>query len=332
MKNIIEEDITFVIQGAVNREDTQKTISSIKKFFPKSYIILSTWEGSNVSDFEVNEVILNKDPNGFKYFFNSEVSNNVNRQITSTINGLKKVKTKYAFKIRTDFILTGNSFLKYFDEFEKYNNDYKIFKHKVITSTFITRNPKCKKFPYPFHVSDFCFFGLTEDLIDLFDIPLVDKEEQNYFLEHKGIKNPNNFICRYAAEQTIMINWLKKYKNIDCKYYNDNSEKNIKLTEQFIVNNFILLNWKQFDINTLKFYLTKLKSRLEANICYTYLDYTKLYKKLCDNEYKTKFIDTEFLEILISKVRRFLLKPIANLICMFIKNKDLKAKIRLKLY
>ena len=140
MKNIFIEnkDITFVVQGAIDEKYITKCINSIIKYFKNSSIIISTWENEFVPDdvlAKVNKIIYNTDP-GFctRNCKPDGKPNNVNRQIVSTINGMKEVKTKYAVKIRSDFIIKNNNFLKYFDNYNKFDNDYRIFEKRIVAS------------------------------------------------------------------------------------------------------------------------------------------------------------------------------------------------------
>lgn len=334
---IDSSDITFVVQGVICEINTKKTIDSIKKYFPSSQIILSTWEGSETAQYNVSEVVLNKDPGGF--YSDKRIQkapNNINRQITSTINGLKQVKTKYAFKIRTDFELTGNNFLKFFDNFNVCNSEYKFFNHKVIACNLSTCNSRKKdKFAYCFHISDFAFFGLTEDLIDLFDIPLVDIDDK-IFVE-KG------YFSRFVPEQIIITEWLKKHNfKFNFKCFNDKNKDNIFLTEQVIVNNFILLNYDNFSVYPLKKSLQPPKSMQkyikDYGRNYTQFEYFELYKKYCDNSIdllllkKYDKLNLNKYKLMLYEpllyIRKLIFKPIANIMCWFVKDKNLKHKIR----
>ena len=94
-------EITFVIQGQVV-DATKKTIASIRKLFPESKVILSTWKGENIDEIFTDKVIENIDVGPTVIEFNKNLKPrtvNINRQIVSTINGLKSVDTKFAVKI-----------------------------------------------------------------------------------------------------------------------------------------------------------------------------------------------------------------------------------------
>lgn len=62
-------DISIVIQGAVDKINTPKCVKSLRKYFPGSQIIVSTWEGTNINALDADDFILSKDPGGFRVNF-----------------------------------------------------------------------------------------------------------------------------------------------------------------------------------------------------------------------------------------------------------------------
>lgn len=86
-RDIAFKEIAVVIQGGVSDKYTLEVLQSIKKHLPGSFIILSTWEGTKEIkgvDLQIN----NTDP-GATILNKEGQLNNINRQIVSTINGLK---------------------------------------------------------------------------------------------------------------------------------------------------------------------------------------------------------------------------------------------------
>lgn len=233
------EDISFIIQGAINKKTILNSINNIHTFFPGSTIIISTWKGEDIKNIPCEKFIFNDDP-GF-YFYSKKTNekiNNVNRQIVSTIAGLREAQTIYSFKLRSDFIINGDNFINFFNKFTEYDALYHIFKNKVLACCYFTRDPQ-RSF-YLFHPSDISFFGYTNDLINYFDIPLMG-ELDAYF------DSNNNFFNRYVPEQYIFVNFLRKNKmNIYFHYYNDISTLNILETKKYFLSNFIFLNFEQF--------------------------------------------------------------------------------------
>ena len=193
---IENSDITIVVQGLVDNEITKKCIKSIREVLPGSNIILSTWKNSKVEGIDYDKIILNEDPG--HYFRRVELIdgklakkkvNNINRQIVSTQNGLKAVTTKYSLKLRTDFLITHDQFKNKFETIQSLNifeKNYQIFKKRVICCQCGTHSVRKGKFYLPFHYSDFAHFGLTVDLLNLFEIPLATMDELTYFEDNKN--------------------------------------------------------------------------------------------------------------------------------------------------
>ena len=137
-EKISENEITFVIQGPIikandatnkssdfNRkfteghikEDdvTKKSCESIRKYFPKSKIILSTWENSNSEDLNIDMKIESIDPGASNYYYKDQKIkklNNINRMLVSSYKGLISVKTKFSVKLRSDMYFQSNNLLK----------------------------------------------------------------------------------------------------------------------------------------------------------------------------------------------------------------------------
>lgn len=294
-------DISVVVQGPIS-EVTKSCISSIRNFLPESTIIVSTDETADVTEINYDHLVLNKDV-GAKYSadLGGKKPNNVNRQITSTLNGLKAVKTKYALKLRSDFILTGNSFLDYFQKYQHFNEQEKYFEQRILACTIFSKLPKKSKFiemsgsGYPYHLSDFVQFGLTKDLLKLWNVDLVSDEDLNWF-----DKPTEEYVRhRYNAEQQIFVQFMKK-NNIAyfADHFHDRNEKNSKHTDLIMANNFVLLPFEKFCLQP-----TKDLFKLGFNhyytasymLCYTHRDWLKAYKQYCDPKVKIGLIDWDYL-------------------------------------
>ncbi|MDR2526684.1 MAG: WavE lipopolysaccharide synthesis family protein [Rickettsiales bacterium] len=288
--SINPNDISFVIQGELKAEITPRTIDSIRRFFPGAEIVLATYIGSDVAGLDYDKIALVADPGFYQHDDRLESKpNNVNRQIQTTLAGLKASTRKYAFKIRSDFILTGRGFLDFFSKFPKYDCDYKVFNEKILSCVFFARNPRTLAFGHYllFHPSDLVFFGLCEDLINLYDIPFMNEEDSVYF-ELNG-----NKYCRYAPEQHIWVNCLRKNgkKKIDF----DSSVlsatyKDIKETEKYAVSNFVYLDWTQFCLKPPE-HLARF-SKNDFASCITHVEWQKLYKKYLDDMHELPIRDT----------------------------------------
>lgn len=175
------KDISFVIQGAVmsdeknNKNWTRLSCESIRTLFSDAEIILSTWKGSDVSGIDYDILIENEDPGALTSYFREKNGesciNNINRQIVSSREGIKRAGRKYVMKLRSDSYLTGKEFLDFYSLYGRED-----IGRKTRILSFEPRNPK-GLYSGQFCLCDFWFFGTKEDLLRLWDIPLYKNSE-----------------------------------------------------------------------------------------------------------------------------------------------------------
>ena len=247
---IASKDISVVVQGKIEPKYTGKCLKSIRKHLPKAEIILSTWKNEPIQNLNYDVLILNKDPGA--YVFTSDVKpQNQNRQIVSTLNGIKKASRKYVLKLRSDIRLNGTKFLSYFAKYQKRNAQCKILQERVLINSLYTREPLTKNKPFLFHPSDWIMFGMKEDLLNIWDIPLAQEPQTSeYFKNNPDMPHVEGFYTRWHAEQYIWMSFLKK-NGVDLQFdnYMSYSPELTELSELSIVNNTLLLEYKkQFDI------------------------------------------------------------------------------------
>lgn len=301
----------MIVQGSIDKINTPKCITSIRTFLPEAEIILSTWENSDTSSLDYDKLVLSEDPGAIVFDLHNGKLNNINRVLLSTKRGLEKATRPYILKLRSDLVLLNDNILNYQDNFRRID-DYKLFKNRIYSSLlfslkFENFNGSDKYHYRPFHISDWWYFGLNEDIKKLYDVPLVEEPAfSNYFVFNKP--KPKVFLCfpyllwRMSPEQYILSSCAKNsFPNIK---FNDNSDytpENIQQSEIIVVNNFLILDANQSGINNAKEEYVKLN--LSSHVCKDGLYYPKTwlkdYKKYCDPDYKIpfKFIWKEDLKI-----------------------------------
>ena len=186
--NIQSDDITFVVQGVVkDKPSVKKCIKSIRSFFPASKIILSTWENSDISGLDFDKLVLSKDDCPiYKFYKHLSINNNINKQIISSRNGLKYVKTRYAVKMRSDIIIKSDNLLRYIT-LARNESKKKCLKSKLIIPYDLSINPKKTKLL--FHFNDWFLAGETVGLKKIFNIPLMPLKDLKFF---EGSYNPED--------------------------------------------------------------------------------------------------------------------------------------------
>lgn len=333
---IDSKDISVVVQGAIG-DVTQRCLLSIRKVLPKATIILSTWEGTDVSGLEYDEVVFNQDPGSTETYladYSPKKKNNLNRQIVSTLNGLKKVKTKYALKMRTDFIMKHAGFTDWFDKFPKRTKEFMVFTHKVVSYSGALKD-------MIFHPCDFMYFGLTEDLLLLFDIPLQNKEDAYYFNSPQIIFGHEYFHShRFSPEQHIWIECLKKKypkQMSEVEDLCDMTEENQRNSEMSYLNNFIGIDCQFFGVEPMKKDLLCLNRPVPKRLLST-SEYIELYQKKLDSNYHMPFCvwwAEKYYKIMrgIHEIYIFIAKPLSFPILACLpkeKRKYLRKKLKLK--
>lgn len=282
------KDISVVVQGAVDKTVTPRCIESIRKYLPDAQIILSTWAGTGVTELDYDKVILNPDPGGFP--MSPWETNNVKRQIASTLEGLKQANRKYALKIRSDMQLISSSFLEYFDKFNSYDKNWHFLKKRIIIPSLITRDPRI--WESPMCPSDWCSFGLREDMLSLWNIDFPTEEEQQWFKYHQRPLSVQYYydplISRFNPEQFIWIGFVKKFvKNLHAQHMFDINERSIFETLSSFANNLIILSERQYGIKFLKAH----RKNGDRWHIITHNDFLKIYNEYANARAKIPVID-----------------------------------------
>ncbi len=265
IETVSEKDITFVCTGKIlntGKYTTYKSLKSIRKYFPQSKIILSTWEGEDISQIKnlYDEIIINEKmlPQYSAHLENCpwKAPNTYDLQQYSVNKGLQSCKTKYAVRMRTDFILQNRNFLQNYNKlnkvFDAYEADCKIFNQRVLIHETLTINPHAQNLAFTQHPADIFHFGLKEDLLKLWNGAFMPKGVYNYFNEHHDLHNPCCFASQYIIEQYLWVSLLERSNKGACipYYYLETSPRLIELTDRFFVSNFIILDEKKLGIES----------------------------------------------------------------------------------
>jgi hypothetical protein len=243
MKNEVPTDdlVTFVIQGPttpVNKYAVDDAIASVRAYFPKSRIIVSTWEGHRSPAAE--EIVVSRDP-GSITDGSPHATNNINRQIVSTRAGLDRVRTRFAVKLRSDAVITGRGFLSLAAAFPLREPRGQLFASRIAIPREFTRSPRAFV-PLAYHPSDLFQFGLTSDLRFYWNAPLVEAERlQAFILDHPPKRWFHMFDrFRYTTEQYLFLSALER-KGLVQKFdsYSALNDDILSHSEHLFFNNFV---------------------------------------------------------------------------------------------
>lgn len=147
----------LVLQGECS-PITERIIAEYSKLTFVERIILSTYENTVCFDIPKEvELVLNDvvEPRG---------TGNRNLQINTSRNGLALTEGYYCAKMRTDQLIRSMEMM--YDYWEKRHEDGKLFVLGMYRA-------------FPYHPRDHVFWGRTEDVKNVFDIPFDPDPEKN---------------------------------------------------------------------------------------------------------------------------------------------------------
>lgn len=253
LSRVDSRDISVVIQGPLYRQlsparGIDGCVAAIRKHLPYAEIIVSTWADEVLSDIDADHIVTATDP-GVLLDFNGN-RHNTNRQIVSTVIGIRAASRDYVLKLRSDHTLTGSRIAIMGAYDAALPPGKRLFKQPITVSTLFIRNPA--KAPLLFHISDLVHFGTREDMFDFWDQPLKNQDE--VFAKQPNMNPIGNFVgcsaMRMVPEQSLMLGFLaKKGFAIDLKVPCKISPELVKLSENFLAENFTILDWQDCQID-----------------------------------------------------------------------------------
>ncbi|WP_111655594.1 WavE lipopolysaccharide synthesis family protein [Isoalcanivorax indicus] len=296
---ISSKDITVVVQGPVHafagrpQEEgiTQRCLASVRRFLPEARLVLSTWEGQELEGLDHDELVLSPDPGGNIVSYKRDGTPrrlNHNRQIVSTMAGLRRVTTPYAMKLRSDNALSGCGFFDLQQRYRRRGADLRWFGERVVlTNTFTRKYAKgCRVL---FHASDFFAFGRTEDVLELWDLPLFqDLEPDASFLSMSQPYYPGAPEFERDATQDIFLRFVNKHMSASLEHLLDNDERRMREWEQLLANNFVVAEPERIGLHLGAKFLQKVRiaKRTGRAGFYTYPEWQYLYQRYCDPEFR----------------------------------------------
>lgn len=289
-----DKDISIVIQGPLYPEyNIDNHARIMRKIFPESEIILSSTD-TYIDELSLfDKVVKNEDIEALPPLkFNQTAKNNINKQINSTLSGIKYVTRPLVLKIRSDQFITSPKILNIWNELKEKKREKKLSKGRILTISLFSLNPRAFE-RLPYHVSDMVLFGYKEDIERYFSCPYYQLENAIWYENHTHADYSNKFEkkfrSRYAVEQWLLLNFLFEDQKFPIEYHNHISKKIINTFEDLLVDTFIIVHPRDINLTMPKFdygYHSQ-----EVNLfCYSSLDYIKLLKEKRNIEYDFKII------------------------------------------
>ncbi len=199
-------DVSVVVQGPVGRLGDQQrrwtaaALASARRVLPHAEVVLSTWEGSDVTGLDADTLVLSADPGPSLPRDPTHVVNNVNRQIATTRAGLERATRPFAWKLRTDMELLHDGALTLLGGWPARAAEARVLEERVLVPQFYTFNPRRVYARFPYMVSDWAQFGARDDLLDIWSAPRWDPTYE-WLLGRRIV----------ASEQWVWMSLLNKH-------------------------------------------------------------------------------------------------------------------------
>lgn len=206
MEKIDSRHISVIVQGPLHRgkpEGIERCLASIRRVLPFAEIIVSTWESEEVEGLEADKVIRSKDPGCFLDHRGNGY--NLNRQLVSTLAGLRAATRPYGLKFRADLALVDDSFCVI-----RAANAESTFQSPLTVTNLYIRHPE--RYPLIYHMTDIVHFGRREDLLEYWEGPVFSEGD---VLSVQPFKPPiGSYLAltrtRLVPEQALTLRWLRK--------------------------------------------------------------------------------------------------------------------------
>lgn len=272
------EEVSFVVQGPVEPELTPRCCDSIRAWFPGAEIVVSTWRGADTSRLECDEVVVSEDPGTLEPF-----SYNTNRQLVSSLTGIRASSRPLVAKVRSDLVFHGDSLLRHWRRWDQYADGPRVFGDRVLVPNVFTRKPTYL-YPLPHHPSDWAFFGARADVELLFDVPLLAAADA-------VIPTPTDPLVAlfwgsarapsFAPEQYIWVSAVRKrLGSLRLAHPWDFTPETLRESEALFANNLAVLDtYGQFGLSCPKY---PDANRIFADrTLYQHEDWLELYETYC---------------------------------------------------
>jgi hypothetical protein len=254
-------DVAFVVQGPYvrlpNGKDTGQVFSSIRRHFPESQLVFSTWEGALPENLDIDDLIQSADPGGPQVDTVLPAVHSANRQLKSSWLGMTQVNRPYTVRLRSDLAVTANRLLKWIASPVRVlhrNADSAIGQGRILLCNTLTVNP-LRGCCLPFHACDWFYAGNTDDIRQLFAAaPFPEREWARWF-----DWNPRPDECclptstaRYQPETYIWWMYNKPVCLFELESSFDNRSEVIRASEECFAANSVILSPRQLGIVSLK--------------------------------------------------------------------------------
>ena len=310
---ITGDRIDVVLQGPIDRRLTPEALRSFRRNLPGCRLILSTWEGEDVSGLGFDVLVRSPDPGTHCQNTREGTELNLIRQLRGVKAGLECVRREYTCKTRTDLLLrTGKELLSFYEKHKDLpRGSAAVFSERILVCDLYTRNPRVV--PMPYHASDWIAFGKTEDVQRLYSVEEPSEEDFTWYVSRK--KKTwlyRNYLCRFAAEQYITYPHVRQKQGFAS--YHDNRRFNMINTERHLADNYLIMDHAWGWIRFAKYDPDRYHDSLW---CVSWEDWKRIYERYRDGKWDLGYL----VKVQLRRTSAFLILGVGSWVLDVVKGK-----------
>lgn len=290
-------EFSFVLQGPLTSLDELSSQALLlRSVFPDCTLILSGFVADagvsanprQLADHErtvealrglYDVVVLSEQPPALPNLKIDSGPNNINRQVASTLAGLRAVRTRYAVKLRNDAHLVSPAVADRFLEFATVGErPGAVGTGRILVNSLFTLNPRWDE-RMLYHVSDWVQVGFTEDLLAYWTVPAFTLAQAVHYLWNAhatgSTASERRFLARYAVEQWLTLHYARRAGDVRLDFHNDWDPERLAAFEAFLVDNFVIFRPESIGLVLSKYWYLNRSIGTEAK-CYDHRDWSRL--------------------------------------------------------
>lgn len=259
MKTFTAKDVSVVFQGGLSTDLGQIGLGmrSARLAFPGAEIIVSAFEASVDQEVQLvalgaDQVVFSRDPGPLRTDLSLR-PDNTNRMIVSSREGLRRSTRPISLKLRSDAIVLHDDVLSRWDKMRAFDQasgrPNGIFRDRLIASSVFSRRFYATGLRAPYHVSDWQFFGWTDDIATYFDVELGNEEGwSRYFPQGLGdpvqgdLTNLKIRTFRMAPEEYVLAQTAARHGAPAYRDLLSAGEDVVAFADDFVRDNFVFLD------------------------------------------------------------------------------------------
>lgn len=251
-----DRDVSVVVQGPATAR-LPEVVSTVRRFMPGAELIVSTWQGADVTDLDVDHLVLSKDPGSSPYYYGQRSPGarllNTNRMITSTRAGLARATREYVVKMRNDTPLRSAALLEWCrDPGPAGLPELRIFSQRIVMPEVAVRPADAMR-GFLFHPSDIVHIGKRTDVVDLWAMDPIDEETNATWFINRPRPQPDlvpDLQARFVNEQILWLEALRRHGiDVDYQHIGHYTPELRVRSERTLVANFELVESWQLGID-----------------------------------------------------------------------------------